>query len=352
MSSAGQEIVNEEPVETERQSSEDRFFGVTTEINTGSSEDVEIEIIDDVPEEEKRPKKSKDSSSGSDEEIDAEISNYSKRAGDRINQLTYQYNEEKRSKGQAERVAAEAAERVKTLMADNQRLEQMVSQGGDVLNKTAHNNALWAKQSATESYKKAYEEGDADAMAKAQELLAKATIAEQQAGGTAQQVQAQIAQNLQQQLAQQPQQPQVPQPQEQRKLDPDMEKWASKNPWFMNTSNAKHNNMTSYAMYVDTLLTSQGIDPATNSEQYYLEVDKAMQRQFPDFFGVQAESDSGMSGNAESPKRQPQTVVASATRDSGNKKPTQIRLTKTQVDFARQLGISPEKYATQVLRES
>jgi len=110
--------------------------------------------------------------------------------------------------------------------------------------------------------------------------------------------------------------------------------------------------MTSYAMYVDTLLTSQGIDPATNSEQYYLEVDKAMQRQFPDFFGVQAESDSGMSGNAESPKRQPQTVVASATRDSGNKKPTQIRLTKTQVDFARQLGISPEKYATQVLRES
>ena len=91
MSSAGQEIVNEEPVETERQSSEDRFFGVTTEINTGSSEDVEIEIIDDVPEEEKRPKKSKDSSSGSDEEIDAEISNYSKRAGDRINQLTYQY---------------------------------------------------------------------------------------------------------------------------------------------------------------------------------------------------------------------------------------------------------------------
>jgi hypothetical protein len=51
-------------------------------------------------------------------------------------------------------------------------------------------------------------------------------------------------------------------------------------------------------------------------------------------------------------KRQPQTVVASATRDSGNKKPTQIRLTKTQVALARQLGITPEQYANQLLKEA
>jgi hypothetical protein len=51
-------------------------------------------------------------------------------------------------------------------------------------------------------------------------------------------------------------------------------------------------------------------------------------------------------------KRQPSTVVASATRDSGNKKPTQIRLTQTQVKLARQLGISPEQYANQLLREA
>jgi hypothetical protein len=50
--------------------------------------------------------------------------------------------------------------------------------------------------------------------------------------------------------------------------------------------------------------------------------------------------------------RQPSTVVASATRDSGNKKPTQIRLTQTQVKLARQLGISPEQYANQLLREA
>ena len=56
--------------------------------------------------------------------------------------------------------------------------------------------------------------------------------------------------------------------------------------------------------------------------------------------------------NEEAPKRQPQTVVATATRDSGNKKPTQIRLTKTQVALARQLGITAKQYATQLLKEN
>jgi hypothetical protein len=344
MSSVEQEIVNEEPVGSESQSSEDKFFGVTTEISSSPAEQVEIEIIDDVPEEEKRPKKSKDSSASSNEEIDAEISNYSKRAGDRINELTYQYNEEKRSKGQAERVSVEAAERVKSLLADNQRLEQMVSQGGQVLNKTAYNNALWAKHSATQDYKKAYEEGDADAMAKAQELLSKATLAEQQSGSTAQNVHSQILQNM-------PVQPQIPEQQVQRKPDPDMEKWARKNPWFMGEEPFQKQ-MTAYSLFIDQNLVAKGVDPKTKADDYYSEVDSAMRKQFPEFFGVQNDSNSGMVVNGGSLKPQPQTVVASATRDSGNKKPTQIRLTKTQVAFARQLGISPEKYANQLLKES
>jgi hypothetical protein len=344
MSSAEQEIVNKESVGSESQSSEDKFFGVTTEINSSPAEEVEIEIIDDVPEEEKRPKKSKDLSSSSDEEIDREISNYSKRAGDRINHLIYQFNEERRSKGGAERVSAEAAKRVKSLLADNQRLEQMVAQGGEVLNKTAYNNALWAKHSATQDYKKAYEEGDADAMAKAQELLSKATFAEQQSGATAQNVHSQVLQNM-------PAQPQIPEEQVQRKPDPDMEKWARKNPWFMG-GEPFQKEMTAYSLFIDQNLVARGVDPKTKADEYYSEVDSAMRKQFPEFFGVQTDSNSGMVVNGESPKPQPQTVVASATRDSGNKKPTQIRLTKTQVAFARQLGISPEKYANQLLKES
>ena len=34
-------------------------------------------------------------------------------------------------------------------MSENQKLQTMVDQGGEVLNKQAHNNALWAKQNAS-----------------------------------------------------------------------------------------------------------------------------------------------------------------------------------------------------------
>ena len=344
MSESSTEIINEEPIIDAPQSEEDKFFGVKTEINTNSSDDLEIEVVDDTPKEDRRPKKAKDSDSKVDnDDVDQEISDYSQRAADRINQIKYEYHEERRAKESADRMAKEATTRLQTIMQENQRLQQMVEQGGNVLNKTAHNNALWAKQSATEAYKKAYEEGDADAMAKAQELLSKATLAEQQSGSTAQQVQNQILQSMPQQ--------QIPQGMPEQKLDPDMERWAQKNPWFMG-SEPVHKEMTSYSLYVDQRLQKEGIDPASKPQEYYSAVDKAMQKEFPSFFGVQANTDSEMVDMEETPKRQPQTVVASATRDSGNKKPTQIRLTKTQVSLARQLGITPEQYANQLLKES
>jgi hypothetical protein len=155
-----------------------------------------------------------------------------------------------------------------------------------------------------------------------------------------------MAANLQQQIAQNLPQREI----QEAQPDPDMQAWAQKNPWFMG-SEPVHKEMTSYAMYLDQSLQAKGIDPASKSNEYYQEVDKAMQNQFPTFFGVQSSKEVEVS-QEETPKRQPSTVVASATRDSGNKKPSQIRLTQTQVKLARQLGISPEQYANQLLKET
>ena len=333
------EIINEEPniPETVPQSTEDKFFGKQTEIDSQIPEGLEVEVVDDTPEEDRRPAKAEDTSPDVDDEtVDKEISDYSKRAGERIAKIKYEYHEERRAKEAASRESAEAVQRLQTLMAENQRLQAMVDQGGEVLNKQAHNNALWAKQNAQEAFKKAYEEGNADEMTKAQELLSKATLAEQQSTNMAASLQQQIAQNL-------------PQPEIQAaQPDPDMQVWAQKNPWFMG-SEPVHKEMTSFAMYVDQSLQAKGIDPASKSEEYYNEVDNAMRQQFPTFFGATPEVEISQE---ESPKRQPSTVVASATRDSGNKKPTQIRLTQTQVKLARQLGISPEQYANQLLKET
>lgn len=335
------EIINEEPniPETVPQSTEDKFFGKQTEIDSQIPEGLEVEVVDDTPQEDRRPAKAEDSSPDVDDEtVDKEIADYSKRAGERIAKIKYEYHEERRAKEAASRESAEAVQRLQTLMAENQKLQAMVDQGGQVLNKQAQNNALWAKKNATEQFKKAYEEGNAEEMTKAQELLSKATLAEQQSPNIAATLQQQIAQNL-------------PQPQMQpAQPDPDMQVWSQKNPWFMG-SEPVHKEMTSYAMYVDQSLQAKGIDPANKSEEYYNEVDNAMRQQFPTFFGVTSIPEVEIS-QEEAPKRQPSTVVASATRDSGNKKPTQIRLTQTQVKLARQLGISPEQYANQLLKEA
>jgi hypothetical protein len=227
-------------------------------------------------------------------------------------------------------------------MSENQKLQTMINQGGDVLNRQAVNNAQWAKHNAQEKFKKAYEEGNADDMAAAQEELSKATMAEQAAGQYAQTIQQQIGQQYDKQN---PVTPEVQQPQ----LDDDMKAWAVKNAWFMGTEPV-HREMTSYAMFIDQRLQAQGVDPASQSEKYYGEVDTAMRKEFPSFFGVDATE------VVEAPveeKRQPTNVVAPVSRNSGtNKNPRNVRLTQTQVKLARQLGITPEQYAKQLLQES
>ena len=328
------------------QSMEDKFFGVKTQItkeDSKDSDDLAVEVVSDVPEEDRRAPKqeTKDEPVDSDV-IDKEIADTSKRAGDRINQIKYEYHEERRAKEAAKRESSEAVNRLKTVMAENQRLSQLVNTGGQALNQHAVANAQFAKVSAQEKFKKAYDEGDADAMALAQEELSKATLAEQQAPGYARAMQAQAAQAAQAVQAQ----PQIPEP------DPAMKAWAGKNPWFMG-SEPVHREMTSFAMYVDQKLQAEGVDPVGQAEQYYGKVDEAMKEQFPSFFGVPQQAEAGGEVQIEEEKRQPSNVVAPATRNSGaNKNPRNVRLTQTQVKLARSLGITPAQYAKQLLKET
>ena len=337
------EIINEEPdfEGVVSQTQEDQFFGKQTEIDNKISDDLEVTIVDDTPQEDRRPAKAEDASPEVDDDVvDKEIADYSKRAADRISKIKYEYHEERRAKEAAARESKEAIARLQTMMSENQRLQAMVEQGGEVLNKQAHNNALWAKQNAQAEFKKAYEEGDADAMTKAQEMIARATLAEQQSTNMAQSVQAQVIKNMPVQKQAEPKQ----------ELDPEMKEWSSKNPWFMSTV-PEHQEMSSYALTIDQRLRNQGVMPEKDAQKYYAEVDRYMRNEYPNFFGVQVEQTADAVYETGAQKRQPSTVVASATRDSGNKKPSQIRLTQTQVKLARQLGISPEQYANQLLKE-
>ena len=179
----------------------------------------------------------------------------------------------------------------------------------------------------------------AEEMAAAQAELAQATLAEQQAGS--------YAQNLQDQVASEyvePQQENISQP------DPEMDAWSKRNPWFMG-SEPIHKEMTSFAMYVDQSLQANGVDPQKNSQQYYSEVDAKMREQFPNFFGVSQQQPAEAEEVVETPRRQVVNPVAPATRNS-SKTPRKIHLTQSQVALAKRLNITPEQYANQLLKEN
>ena len=259
------EIINEEPIIEESintTSEEEKFFGKQVEIDSKVDDGLSVEIVDDTPEEDRRPPKVEPEEPADDETVDAEITDYSKRAGDRINKLKYEYHEERRAKEAAQRESQEAVQRLQTLLQENEKLQAFVDQGGEVLNKQAANNALWAKQNAQTLYKAAYEAGDAEKMAEAQEQLSKAVLAEQTANNMADQVQTEIEKKM-------------PAPEAPKQVDPDLQRWAAKNPWFMGTD-PTHREMTSFAMYVDQRLQQGGVDPARDPDKYYAEVDLSL----------------------------------------------------------------------------
>jgi len=339
MSESIEQVIDTKAEPVPEQTSEDKFFGVATEINTSPTKDIEVEVIDERPEEDRRPPKVETTEElVDDDSLDQEIADYSKKAGERINKIKYEFHEERRAKEQALRESQEATRALKTLMSENQKLQSVVTQGGDVLNQQALNNAQWAKYNAQEKFKKAYEEGNAEVMAGAQAELAQATLAEQQAGNYAEQLQTNVVSQYVE-----------PQQEIEKPSDPEMDAWSKKNPWFMGTDPA-HKEMTSFAMYVDQSLQANGIDPAKDSQKYYSEIDVKMKQQFPNFFGVTQQPMETEEVEI-IPKRQVTNPVAPATRNS-SKSPRKIHLTQSQVALAKRLNITPEQYANQLLKET
>jgi hypothetical protein len=89
--------------------------------------------------------------------------------------------------------------------------------------------------------------------------------------------------------------------------------------------------MTSLALGLHNKLVKQGVSP--QSDEYYETIDSRMRQVFPDNF------------EEIEPKRKKTQVVAPATRSTAPKK---VTLTRTQVQIAKRLGLTPEQYAKQV----
>ena len=335
--------------ETGRMSEEDKFLGIRTTIEPPSdtstsaqADEVDVEVVDDRPAIDQR---SVPTGTSEDEDIatDAEIESYGKRAYKRMKKLKWQYHEERRAKEQSDRLANEAVTYTGTLQTENQRLLKLVQDSQKALTEHSRYGAQIAVQSAQKVLKEAHESGDAEQIAQSQQALTQAQLAQASAPAVSQRIIENWKQNVLAEQRQQAQQqpalaPQVTEP------DPEAQEWQEKNPWF-----GQDTEMTSFAYGVhERLVRDEGVDP--ESSKYYQLIDNRMREVFPSYFGTSEVSSTEPIVVESAPRRRTSPVVAPATRNNGAA-PRKVTLTSTQVALAKRLGITPQQYASQLIKE-
>lgn len=307
---------------------------IEAEINTGKGadgKDVVVEIVDDTPETDKGRARRPDDAEP-DVPDDDEIKQYSKDVQKRLNKLKWEFHEERRRKEEALRQTEEAARFAKALYEQNQRLQGTLRGGEKVLVDQARGRVEAELAQAKADYKTAYEAGDTEALIKAQEKISELKI------------QADRVANYQPTQFEEPpvfrpppQQAPAPQP------DPLFNDWRSKNDrWF-----GKDDEMTSFALGVHKKLVESGVDP--RSREYYNKIDTRMREVFPNSFSAERAS-----GSPARP-RGAGNVVAPAVRTTssyGGNTPRSVQISASQAQLARRLGLTPEQYAAQLLKEN
>jgi hypothetical protein len=338
----------------EAQTAEDKFFGVKTTFDKKAKKaeeqsDIDLEIIDDRPEQDQRPQKAKDS--GDDDISDDELGQYSEKVQKRLNKLKYDYHEERRQREAAERMREEAVRVAQQVTGKNQEYEAIISRGEAALVGQIQERAKLALEQARNSYRNAYEEGDTDKIIETQERLNKAQAefqeAERYRNNLEQKFKAQSQPQYSQQAAQQAayqaaqqaaRQQQVPRP------DPAAEEWAKGNEWFMKPG---HEEMTALAYGSHTAAINNGIK--VNSPEYFEYIDNRVRSAFPEYEWQDKRVDSRTASATANSRTS--SVVAPSSRSNGAK-PRKVQLSATQVSLAKRLGLTPEQYAKQLLKEN
>ena len=258
-----------------------------------------------------------------------ELDQYSEGVKKRIDKLTARLRETQRR----EQAALEYA---KSVQARATQLEQQyMTVDGERLGE-ANGRVQTQVVALKQIIRKAREEGDIDTETEAQQRLTSLTMEQSQITAATQQREQQVQQwNYQQQVAAQ-QAAQQPQVQVQQEVDPRVEDWAERNPWY-----GRDTAMTHAAWGIHRqLIQSEGFDP--NSNEYYDELDNRLKQTFPQKLG------GGQQAQTNRSARLVQTV-APASRSSGiNNARRTVKLTPSQVAIAKKLGVPLEEYAKYV----
>jgi hypothetical protein len=255
---------------------------------------------------------------------------YSKNVKDKFTQYKKAWHDERRAKEAALREQQEALAAAQSILDENRRLKEVLQSGEKELISSYQNSAELEALQARKAYKDAYDSGDSDALAEAQEEMMRAQLKLDRAKNFKPTVQ--ITENdvkLQTKQSQQPAQ-----------MDDKVAEWVSNNPWYVDPDKKS---MSKYAVFIHEELEEKFGRAFVGTDEYFKRIDKEVQRRFPEEF----DDTEVRNEEEEKPQRTSRlsTVVAPAKRSTSSKK---IVLTKTQVALAKKFGLSPEQYAREL----
>lgn len=296
-------------------------------------DDFEIEIEDDTPPQDRgKPKAAEKADDAGDDDgaDDEDLEGYSEKVKKRINKLRYETHAERRAKEEAVRLREEAIKFAELQRKEAEALRKQLSEGQTAVVGQAKARVESQLLQAKTAFKNAYEAGDADAMLEAQTKLTELQNEAYRLANYRPPAPAAADPSPQTSAPQAQAQPQVSKPPK-RAME-----WAEANPWF-----GTDKEMTGYAYGVHESLVEQGVDP--NSETYYTQIDAAVKKRFADKLGLSDQQ-------VKTQTRPAGSVVASASRTS--KTPRKVVITASAAALAKRLGLTPQQYAAQLMKEN
>ena len=278
--------------------------------------DLKIEIEDDTPPED-RGREPMPQEIVEKLEKD-ELENYSDDVRQKFKQLKKVWHDERRAKEAAYREQQEALTAAQRLLEENKRMKSLINSGQEEYLAAVKSSTEMQLEMAKKAYREAYDAGDTDKLLEAQELITKSTL------------QMDRVNNFKSPSLQTEEIEVQPQKQVQRP-DPKALAWQERNPWF-----GQDEEMTAAALGLHEKLKRNGV--VVGSDEYYSVLDKTIRKRFSENFE---------SSEVEAPPRKNPNVVAPATRSTSSKK---IRLSTSQMNTIKKLGITPEQYVREVLK--
>ena len=288
-------------------------------------EELDVEIVDDTPEDDRNIAPLTDEITNELEDAD-ESADYSKNVKTKFKQYKKAWHDERRAKESALREQQEALGMAQRILDDNKRLKSMLQSGEKELITTYQTSADLELQKARRNYKEAYDSGDSDRLLDAQEEMLNESFKVDKAKNFKPTVQ--IDENDVQ--IQYPVQKPI-------QMEPKLAEWLSDNEWYADNDRAY---LKEYAKKVHGKLANQFGESYIGTDAYYKVISKEVKNRFPDEFeGIEIQNDDG-----DKPQRTSKlsTVVASAKRSTSTKK---VLLTKSAQAIAKKLGLSNEQYA-------